>query len=147
MAADPAGTHVDDYRFWLDEHVRFSDLDMLGHVNNIAYAVYCETIRAAFFHKIGLFDIGGDRNNVIVRFEMDYRHEIRYPAALKIGLVVSVIGTSSFGMQIGIFQGDVCAATATNVVVRWERATRKTVPLEADARAKLMAWFRPPADA
>jgi acyl-CoA thioester hydrolase len=39
-AMDPAS-----YRFWVTEHIRFADLDLLGHVNNVAFTVYAESCR------------------------------------------------------------------------------------------------------
>ena len=42
-------TDPGSYSFWATEHVRFADLDMLGHVNNKAYATYFEPARV----KIG----------------------------------------------------------------------------------------------
>ncbi|MES1263626.1 MAG: acyl-CoA thioesterase, partial [Peristeroidobacter soli] len=67
------------YQFWVTEHIRFADLDLLGHVNNVAFTVYAESSRAAFMHQTGFWVPGAMRQNVIVRLELDYRRELLYP--------------------------------------------------------------------
>ena len=133
------GTRIADYRYWVDERVRFNDLDMLGHVNNIAYLVYVETGRATFLRSLGMFDIGARRQSVIVRFETDYRRELGYPADVRVGVRVSGIGRTSFRLGVGIFDGEVCVATATNVIVRWDRDLHQAIPLDDADRAALSA--------
>lgn len=125
-ATDPAA-----YRFWTDEQIRFADLDLLGHVNNIAFTVYAESGRAAFLRETGLWVPFAPRQNVIVRLELDYRRELHYPGRLRVGLRVLEIGRSSFRLGIGLFDGEHCAATAETVLVRIDAETRKAVALDA----------------
>ncbi len=47
--ADPA-THT----LWRQDIIRFADLDILGHVNNVAYMVFFETGRVAFLEQLGM---------------------------------------------------------------------------------------------
>jgi acyl-CoA thioester hydrolase len=131
------GTHVADYRFWVDERVRFNDLDLLGHVNNVAYVVYVENGRAAFLRDIGLWTIGAPRQIVIVHFAMDYRREVRFPAELRVGVRALAIGNRSFRIGVGIFRDGQCVATADNTVVCWDTAQRRAVPLDERERAAL----------
>ncbi|WP_051362009.1 acyl-CoA thioesterase [Solimonas soli] len=138
-AAD--GTRVADYRFWVGERVRFNDLDLLGHVNNIAYVVYVETGRASFLRSLGMFELDARRQTVIARFEMDYRRELGYPADVRVGVRVLAIGRSSFRIGVGIFDGDGCVASALNVIVRWDRERHQAVALDAAERAALTAWL------
>ena len=144
-AGAAVGARVTDYRYWVDERVRFNDLDMLGHVNNIAYLVYVETGRATFLRSIGMFDIGARRQTVIVRFEIDYRRELGYPADVRVGVRVLDIGRTSFRIGVGIFAGETCVATATNVIVRWDRDLRQAVELDGAERVALTAHLAAPA--
>ena len=41
------------YPYWIDESVRFADLDPLGHVNNAAISTYFESARVALFSDAG----------------------------------------------------------------------------------------------
>jgi acyl-CoA thioester hydrolase len=141
MAPEVDGTRVADYRYWVDERVRFNDLDLLGHVNNIAYVVYVETGRANFLRSIGMFNLDDRRQTVIVRFEIDYRREVRYPADLRVGVRVLAIGNTSFRIGVGIFDGETCVATAHNAIVRWDRDRHAALALDEGERAALGAYL------
>ncbi|NGY04834.1 acyl-CoA thioesterase [Solimonas terrae] len=141
MAPEAGGTRIGDYRYWVDERVRFNDLDLLGHVNNIAYVVYVETGRANFLRSIDMFDLGDRRQTVIVRFEIDYRREVQYPADLRVGVRVLAIGNSSFQIGVGIFAGETCVATARNAIVRWDRELHQAVALDDGERAALRSYL------
>ena len=136
--APKSGTLAEDYRYWTDERVRFNDLDVLGHVNNIAYAVYVENARASFLGETGLWVMGARIANVIVRTEMDYLREVQFPASLRVGVTVLAIGTRSYTLGIGIFKGEDCVLVARNVIVRFDSHTRGSVPLDDDARSLLL---------
>lgn len=129
----------EDYRWWTEERVRFNDLDVIGHVNNIAYCIYVETGRAGFLSEIGFWVMGAQRANVIARTEMDYLHEVRFPAQLRIGVSVLALGNRSVTLGVAIFNGEICVLTARNIIVRFDTQTRRSVPLEESERA----MFRP----
>lgn len=141
MAPEVGGTRIADYRYWVDERVRFNDLDLIGHVNNVAYVVYVETGRANFLRSIGLFEAGDRRQTVIARLEIDYRREVRYPADLRVGVRVLAIGNSSFQVGVGIFDGETCVATARNAIVRWDRDQHVALSLNGEERAALARYL------
>ena len=129
-------TDPGSYRFWAAEHVRFADLDMLGHVNNKAYATYFESARVAFMTECGLSD--GVRIGVaMVRLEIDYRKEIRFPATLRMGARLLRLGNSSLTLACAIFNGDVCASTSQSTAVRFDAETRGSKPFSPAERQAL----------
>ena len=144
--ADFDPTDANSYAHWANETVRFSDLDLLGHVNNNATSTYFETARVAFFAKTGLYDpaAGLDKANqigtVVVRICVDFRAELLYPATVKIGTRTARLGTSSFSYRQGMFWDGRCVATAktTNVVI--DLTTRRPMALTDDHRAALLAF-------
>lgn len=133
---------VASYPYWTREHVRFADLDMQGHVNNVAFAVYAESGRAAFLREIALWVPHAERYSVIVKLEVNYRRELMYPCDIRVGVRVTQIGRSSFTVGVGLFDGEHCAATIDTVHVRMTQATRTSVPLNDDERAQLQRWQR-----
>ncbi len=124
------------YRFWADEHVRFADLDMLGHVNNKSFATYYETVRTEYMRLRGLWDTK-DSGLAVVRVEIDYLKEIGYPATLRVGLRLLRLGRSSATMACAIFDGDVCTSTSISVVVRFNPALHKSQAFSEAERAVL----------
>ena len=145
MPLGTEGTRPQDYRYWADERVRFYDLDLMGHVNNVAYTIYAESGRAAFLRHIGFWTETGARQNVIARLEIDYRQELKYPNELRVGINVQRMGGSSFVLGVGIFAGDSCVATARATLVRFDGQTRKALALTEDERATLAPYLATPA--
>lgn len=139
LSTDPAA-----YRYWITERIRFADLDMLGHVNNKAFLTYAESGRAAFLGHSGLWVPHGPQQNVIARLEIDYRRELHYPGEVRVGVQVLKIGTTSFTLGLGLFDGEQCAATVLTVLVRIDTASRAPVAL-GEAERALLAPYRAPA--
>jgi acyl-CoA thioester hydrolase len=128
----------DSYNYWATEHVRFADLDMLGHVNNKAYATYYETARVSYMSARGLRD-GGVAAMALVRLELDYRKEIRFPATLRLGVKLQRLGRSSITLACAIFDGEVCASTSLGIVVRFDLEARASKPFTDTERGALEA--------
>lgn len=134
-AADATDRAV--YRHWTTEKIRFSDLDVLGHLNNCAFAVYCESARvevlaAARGQALGG---GGDIDWVIVNLNIDFRAQGHYPGTCEVGTRVLRIGTKSVTLGNGLFVGDTCIATATATVVLSDLRAGKALPMPEDIRA------------
>jgi acyl-CoA thioester hydrolase len=138
--ADQTATLASSYRYWVDERVRFADLDLLGHVNNKAYCTYAESCRAAFLRHTGMWDGESGRQGVVIRLEINYLQELHYPAELRVGLRVLKLGASSFTVGLGIFSGERCVATAITVIVRIDAQTRAKVTLSDDERGALAPY-------
>lgn len=142
---DPAALRASSYTFWAEERVRFADLDINGHVNNIAFAVYAESGRAAFLHDTGLWKLDDNsRQNVLAHIEIDYLHELRYPSQIAVGVRVLSIGRTSFRLGVGLFDGERCAATIATVQVRIDADTKAPIPLDADERLTLQRYVTDP---
>lgn len=120
--------------------MRFADLDRMGHVNNVATAVYFESGRAALLMQLGLYEPTAERANVVAHLSMDYLHEILFPSSLRIGTRVDSIGCTSFVIGSGVFVGGRCAATCRAVVVRVDGQRRPT-PLIAAEIESLRAFM------
>lgn len=115
---DPDLTDPTRYDHWVDEHVRFSDTDAVGHVNNVAFAAYVESGRVAYaFDLAARVGDAGFTSMVLRRLELDYVSEAHYPAALRVGSRLLHVGRTSFAIGSGVFVGERCVATARSVLV------------------------------
>jgi acyl-CoA thioester hydrolase len=133
-------TDPDSYNFWATEHVRFADLDQLGHVNNKAYATYYETARVCFMEACGLSD-GPIIGMALVRLELDYRKEIRYPNTLKLGVRLTRLGNSSLTLACAIFAGVTCSSTSIGIAVRFDAKARASKPFTPEERQVLERYL------
>src|SRR5262245_14203995 len=120
------------YKFWIEEIVRFADIDMLGHLNNNAIGVFCESARFEIFVQTGFLFNTEERIIVVARTTYDYLAQVTYPAELHIGTGVAKIGRSSVTLASGVFDGDKCVATHHAVCVYLDRSRKESMEIPED---------------
>lgn len=103
---------------------RFQDLDVLGHINNVACAALFETARVHFNHALGLQKWKGHRW-LVAHVGIDYLAEGHFPTEVVIGNGIGEIGTRSWRILSTAFQHDEPIATCDAVLVM-ERQTDMT---------------------
>ena len=131
---------LDDYPFRVREIVRFGDIDAQGHVNQAVYLTYFESGRVAMFRNPDLGIGVPGATFVMVRMEVDYRRELRWPGTLEVGSAITEFGRSSFKVMQAVFCDGACAATGRATLVCIDLKTRKAVPLPDEAIARLSPW-------
>jgi acyl-CoA thioester hydrolase len=127
----------DTHALWRQDIIRFGDLDVLGHVNNVAYMVYFETGRVAFLEQLGVPPRDREHGPVFVLAHIgaDYIEELYYPGTVEIGTAVRHVGKSSFHLGHGIFAEGRCKAIATSVIVQVQGRPLHAVPLSEEQKA------------
>ena len=125
--------------FRLEVYRRFSDLDPLGHVNNVVFYDYLQEARVQLLHQLGHIDMRRIAQ-VVVKQEMTYRKPLLLaPEPIVIETWVNHIGNSSYTFNYRILDesGDV-AATATTVIAAVDPESGRPVRLDAELRALLL---------
>jgi len=137
-AAMPGPRDRAAYRFWTRDIVRFQDLDRLGHVNNVSFAIYLESGRVDFLEALtpGSTD-GSGTGWVIARLILDFLNVAQYPADVDIGSRVLRIGRTSCVIGQGLFIGDDCFGAAENVCVWADTNAGRSLPMPDPVRAAL----------
>jgi acyl-CoA thioester hydrolase len=131
---------LEDYPHRVKEIIRYGDLDPQGHVNNAVFSTYFESGCVAMFRDPDL-GIGVDNATfVLVRQEIDFLRELRWPGNVEIGTALAELGRSSFTVVQTIFNGDICAAAGRAILVMMDTTTRRARPLTDAAKAKLEPW-------
>ena len=133
---------LEDFPFRLTDNVRFADLDPNQHVNNAVYATYFETGRVSLMkdHSYGLIPPG--LTWIMVRLDMHFRAELRWPGTIEMGLGVSKFGRTSVTFDQVVFSQGICVASAQSVSVLIDEATRKPAALTGEIIAKFQPWLR-----
>jgi acyl-CoA thioester hydrolase len=119
---------------------RWGDNDVYGHVNNVVYYAFFDTVVAGFHVETGLLDIeNGQVIGLVVETGCRYFAPIAFPDRVSAGLRVAHIGRSSVRYEIGIFRNDEDEASAQGhfVHVYVDRDTRRPVPLPETWRSGL----------
>jgi len=131
---------LDDYPHRATDTIRFADLDPQGHVNNAVFATYFETGRVAMFRNPDLGIGVLDATYILVRSEIDYLSELRWPGTVEIGTALAEFGRTSFKVAQVIFNKDVCAAAGRFTMVLFDRKEKRPRPLTEEVMAKLGQW-------
>lgn len=131
-------TTASTFDFFVEENVRFSDTDMVGHVNNVAHVALVEAGRIGY--AFDLADRAGvDAGTVtFVRLEIDFLADLHYPATVRIGARALAVGRTSFTVGIGVFDGDRCVSASRNVLVHLGE-DRRPAPVPDGLRDALLA--------
>lgn len=121
---------LDDFPYRLTDNIRFADLDPNQHVNNTAYAAYFESARVAVIRNPALALMPPGAGWMVVRLDITFRAELRWPGTVTIGLGVARLGRSSVTFSQAVFsEQQACSASATAVTVLVDKASRRPTAL------------------
>jgi acyl-CoA thioester hydrolase len=133
---------LEDFPFRQTDNVRYADLDPNQHVNNAVYATYFETGRVMLVkdRSYGLFPPG--LGWMLVRLDIHFRAELRWPGSIEMGLGVSKFGRTSVTFDQVVFSEGKCVASAQSVTVLFDESTRKPIPLTEEIVRNFQPWIR-----
>ncbi|WP_457310063.1 acyl-CoA thioesterase [Sphingomonas sp. UYAg733] len=115
---------------------RFQDLDVLGHINNVAMAALFESGRVRFNKAMDLSGWHGHRW-LVAKVEINYLAEGHFPGDVEIATGVGEIGTRSWHLLSVAFQNGEPIATCDTVIVMSGGVDATALPV--DFRAGLEA--------
>ena len=115
---------------------RFQDMDINGHLNNVAFAALFESGRVLMNRRIRPFDDRpANERTMVAAVEINYLAEGHFPEPVRIATGIGRIGTSSWTIVQAMFQnGRAIAACDTVVVCRTDGEAK---PLRAEMVAEL----------
>lgn len=119
---------------------RWMDNDVYGHVNNVVYYSYFDTVVNATLIEAGLLDpLHSPLIGLVVESSCRYAAPLSFPETVEAGLRVAKLGSSSVRYEIGLFKAGRSepAADGHFVHVYVDSQTRRPVPLPSNWRAFL----------
>lgn len=141
MTDAPALPSREDFVHTLPIQTRWNDNDVYGHVNNVVYYAYFDTIiNRWLIEEGGLDPKTSEVIGLCVESQCRYLAPASYPDDLDAGLRVTKIGRSSVRYEVGIFRNeptDELVALGYFVHVFVDRARRRPVPIPERIRAAL----------
>jgi len=130
----------DAYRHFLSIPTRWIDNDVYGHVNNVVYYSYFDTVVNEYLLRTGVLDFeSSDAIGLVVETQCNYFASVAFPDRVDAGLRVTKAGTSSVRYGIGLFrEGEALPAAQGHFVhVYVDRTTRRPKALSEAMRAAL----------
>jgi acyl-CoA thioester hydrolase len=129
-----------DYPHVLAIPTRWMDNDTYGHVNNVTYYSYFDTVVNEHLVREGGLDIhNAPAIGLVVETSCNFHRPLSFPDTVDAGLRVAKIGNSSVAYEIALFRRDdeEPAATGRFVHVWVERATQRPVSVPPRIREAL----------
>jgi acyl-CoA thioester hydrolase len=119
---------------------RWADNDVYGHVNNVEYYAFFDTVINAWLIEAGGLDIHrGAVIGLCAESHCAFHAPLAFPETVEAALRVGHLGRSSVRYEIGLFAAgrDDPAATGWFVHVFVDRDARRAVEIPAPLRAAL----------
>ena len=129
------------YRHFLPITTRWMDNDVYGHVNNVVYYSYFDTVVNEYLIRAGVLNVEhGETIGLVVETQCNYFSPLVFPEQVEAGLRVARLGGSSVTYEVGLFRAGEAqpAAQGHFVHVYVDRATRRPVALPDALRAALL---------
>ena len=128
------------YHHFLTIPTRWMDNDVYGHVNNVIYYSYFDTVVNGYLIDQGVLDI--EESSIIglvVETQCRFFKPITFPDTVHAGLRVARLGDRSVSYEIGLYRNeeDSAAAQGYFVHVYVERTTRRATALPPEMRKAL----------
>jgi len=129
-----------DYRHFMQIPTRWMDNDVYGHVNNMNYYSYFDTLINRYLIDEGRLDF---HNGTIIGLAVEslcrYHKSFSYPDVIDAGLRIGRLGTSSVRYEIGLFaeNEDTARAEGHFVHVFVERKSQRPTPIPEPMRGAL----------
>jgi acyl-CoA thioester hydrolase len=128
------------YPAFLAIPTRWMDNDTYGHVNNVTYYAYFDTVVNEHLVRAGELDIrNGGAIGIVVETACRFHKPLSFPETVDAGMRVVRVGHSSVTYEIGLFRAgdDEAAATGRFVHVWVDRQHRRPIAVPATVRAAL----------
>lgn len=136
----PEAKKRSDFKYFHTITTRWMDNDAYGHVNNVVYYSWFDTVVNEFLISNGALDIEHSPViGLVIETQCNYFASVAFPERIAAGLSVTKLGNSSVRYEVGIFREGEDAASAQGhfVHVYVDRETRKPSAIPEDMRALL----------
>ena len=126
--------------------VPFADIDMMQHVNNVAYIRWAEMMRSEYFAQVMNEPINGERGIIQATIDFTYERQLHYRECIAIGCRISRIGTKSWDFEYEIWSEtqNHRAARGITTVVSFDFVTQTSIPIPQSWRDAIAAYERGP---
>lgn len=120
--------------------VPFSDVDMMGHVNNARYLTYFEMVRTEYLYSQAGKLVANDLGIIIARAEVDYKYPAKWRDELTVNMRTSSLGNSSWTYEYEIVneKENRLIALGKTVQVAYDYKKGVPIPLTPDLRNRLL---------
>ncbi len=128
-----------EYAMRTDIRIDWSDLDALGHVNNLTIMRYMQTARALYLEKLGVFptEKGVEIGPIMASVTGQFKKQLYYPGSVAVLSSIDEVKTTSMRMRhVVINEENQIAAEGHDIIVMFDfgRNVKQAIPSEVRER-------------
>lgn len=140
-------TYIDDFPSWKEAFtfsiaidIRFSEVDMFGHMNNVASFAYFEEARIKYMMHLGIFtDLSADQVPVVGDLQCDYHKQVYFGETLTLFVKVNSVGNSSMDIHyMGVKPNREIAITGRGVIINMDKSTGRSAPIPEQYKQRII---------
>ena len=122
--------------------IDWSDLDLLGHVNNIAFSRFFQAARVEYCGRVGLeVHQGMTTGPILAASRVQFTAQLFFPGNVRVLTRCKKAGGTSIILEHALFDdGGTLCAFAEDVVVRFDFAAKTKIPLGDAIREKIATY-------
>lgn len=122
--------------------VPFADVDMMRHVNNVAYIRWAEMMRAEYFAQVMRTPINGDHGMIQATINFTYERQLVYREQIAVGIKIPRIGNKSFDFLYEVWSETYShrAAHGITTMVAFDFQANQTIAVPAAWREAIAAY-------
>lgn len=124
----------------LDLRIDWSDLDLFGHVNNVAFFKYIQAARVGFCEHIGLTTLNDQSRPgfIIAATNCIFKKPLHFPGSVKVTTTTAWIKNTSFQLNhILTDKNGETVAEAYDILVVFDYEKNQPVPVDEPLRKKI----------
>jgi acyl-CoA thioester hydrolase len=133
---------MNEYSTTLELRIDWSEIDSLGHINNLAIMRYVQTARVNYLERLGLMASRTEvaLDPVMASTSCQFKKQLFYPGNVVVHSRISHMKTTSFHMEHAVFNdaGEL-VAEASDVLVMFDFRRNVKQPIPALLREKIQA--------
>jgi acyl-CoA thioester hydrolase len=122
--------------------VAWGEMDAMGHINNIIYFRYFETVRIEYFNRLDMMGYARESGigPILASTECHYKLPLQYPDMVIAGTKILSMEEDRFVMGYEVFsiKHKRIAADGNGVIVTYDYHNNKKVPIPDVLKAKIM---------
>jgi len=133
---------MNEYSTRMELRIDWSEIDSIGHVNNLAIMKYVQTARVNYLEGIGMMPLQTETgmSPVMASTSCQFKKQLHYPGKVVVCSMVDHIKNTSFQMRHRVFnEAQEIIAEAHDVLVMFDFNTNLKHPVPAVFRERIEA--------
>ena len=124
----------------LEIKLDWSEMDLFGHINNVAYFKYAQSARVNYLEEVGIntADPENKHSFAVANSSCQFKSPLFFPGTIKVITNTDWIKNTSLQLSHKLYdQKNVLAAEITDVLVLFDYATQKKLLISDEIKSKI----------